>query len=79
MNLFRAHEEVRIGPHASNAGRRGTDGKVIRAVESVLGMNRYIVEFPDGERSIFLEATLQMKRSDWGMLRGIWQPRRETR
>lgn len=79
--IFHVDEIVRIGAHPYNKHLRGLECRIARYAPSVNGMNRYIVEFADGVCEIFLESTLSKRweLSDWGMLRGIWQPRRAER
>lgn len=76
MRLFHPHERVRIGAHPYNKRLRGLECKIMRDAPPVMGMYRYIVEFDDGMREIFLESTLTKKfeAGDWSAC--VWQPRR---
>jgi hypothetical protein len=76
MRIFHPGESARIGAHPYNKRLCGLECKVTRDVAPVMGMPRYIVEFDDGWREIFLEATLMKKfeRGDWSGC--VWQPRR---
>lgn len=79
--IFHPDEEARIGPYASDEGLRGSDCKIVQILPPICGEYRYLVATPWLIFTTVLESTLRKRfeRSDWGMLRGIWQPKREAR
>jgi hypothetical protein len=80
--IFHPGEEARIGPWPHSGVLCGRECKIVRSLDPIYGEHRYLVELLDDHtRTKVLEVTLRKKwqRSDWGMLRGIWQPRREAR
>lgn len=80
--IFHPNEEARIGPYPHSADLCGRECKIVRDMGMVYGEYRYLVELTDDKTRVkVLELTLQKvwERSDWGMLRGIWQPDRQKR
>lgn len=80
--IFHPDEEARIGQFTHGGVLCGRECKVLRNLDPIYGEHRYLVELlDDGARVRVLEVTLRKKweRSDWGMLRGVWQPDRAPR
>lgn len=80
--IFHIGETARVGPYAYNRRLVGEDCKIEAIMKPIGGENRYGVVTEDtGTYTILLESTLRKvwERCDWGMLRGVWQPKREAR
>jgi hypothetical protein len=79
--IFHPDEEARIGRYAHDSRLIGQGCTVRCLMKPIGGEHRYGVKTESGMYTIVLESTLQkqFERSDWGMLRGIWQPKREAR
>jgi hypothetical protein len=80
--LFHPEEEAIIGPYPADGSLIGRVCKIIEQLDPIYGEHRYLVEMLDDyTRARVLEVTLIKKwqRCDWGMLRGIWQPKRVTK
>jgi len=79
--IFHPDETARIGPYAYDRRLVGEDCTIVTLMKPIGGEHRYGVRTDSGIYTIVLESTLRKKweRCDWGMLRGIWQPRREAR
>ena len=79
--IFHPREEARIGPHAHDKRLVGYDCEITGTLTPVYGEYRYTVLVNHCIATIVLESTLQKvwKRSDWGAMKNVWQPRREAR
>lgn len=80
--IFHPDEEARLSAYTFDWRIANQHCKVLSVLKPIGGDHRYAVKtLGDGVCSIVLESSLLKKweRSDWGMLRGIWQPKREAR
>ena len=79
--IFHPGEEARIGPYAHDRRMVGKHCEITGTLAPLYGEHRYSVLIEHRLATIVLEATLQKvwKRSDWGAMKNVWQPRREAR
>ncbi len=81
--IFHPDDEARIGIAATDPRVRGQHCTVLKRLKPVWVEHRYVVKTDAGIVTTVLELSLvknwAKQRSDWGMLRGIWQPKRYAR
>lgn len=79
--IFHPDEEAQINAYTADWRVSNQHCTIVRVLKPICGEHRYIVKTDEGIAATVLESSLykRFNRSDWGMLRGIWQPRREAR
>lgn len=79
--IFHPDEEARIGPYAHDRSLVGQICTVQCLMKPIGDEHRYGIKTDGGVYTILLESTLQkrFKRSDWGALKTVWQPKRHAR
>lgn len=77
--IFHPDEEAQINNFTHDWRVVGQHCTIRSVMKPIGGENRYAVRTDSGLYSVVLESSLhkRFERSDWGMLRGIWQPKRD--